>query len=120
MSYSINPFNTLQLQGNIAKVQEYSPNRAAFLTIAVKNGKDNEGNERTQFIQLKSFSPSCYNMLKVGMKVRVYGHIAPNKYEKDGQTIYSTDHVAEFIDFLESKATVEAREERKSQGALQA
>lgn len=121
MKYSINPYNTLQLQGNIVKVQEYSANKAASITIAVNNGKDKDGNERTPlFIQLKSFTPASYNAIKVGMKVRVYGHIQPNRYEKNGETIYSTDLIAEFIDFLESKAAVEAREERRTQEMLQA
>lgn len=119
MKYSINPCNSLQLQGNIVRVNEFSKNKAASFIVAIRNGKNSDGNERApQFIELKSFSPSCYNRLKVGMKVRVYGHISPNRYEKNGETVYSTDLVAEFIDFLESKATVEARE-LKYQESLQ-
>ena len=112
MNFSTNPFNTLQLQGNIVKVREYSRNKAANITIAIKNG---EGNEHVQFIQLKSFKPACYNTLRIGLKVRIYGHIFPNSYEKNGETIHSTDLVADYIDFLETKAMVEAREARKNE-----
>ena len=46
--------------------------------------------------------------------VRVYGHVSPNKYEKNGETRYETDLVADFIEFLESRAIVDAREESKN------
>ena len=121
MRFSINPHNMLQLQGNVVRVKEYSPNKAASITIAVHNGKDEDGNENApHFIQLKSFSPAAYNSVRAGMKVRVYGHILPNRYEKNGETVYSTDLIVENIDILESKAAVRAREERKNQEMLQA
>lgn len=108
--------NQLQLQGRVASVKEYSAGKAANVTLAIDNGKDKDGNQRDpQYIQLKSFTPASYNAVKVGMKVRVYGHVAPNKYDKNGETVYDTDLVADYIDFLESKATVDAREAAKAE-----
>ncbi len=107
--------NILQLQGRVANVKEYAAHKAASITVAVDNGKDKAGNPReAHFISIKSFAPAIYNRLKVGMMVRVYGHVSPNKYEKNGETVYDTDLVADYIDFLESKAIVDAREESRN------
>lgn len=107
--------NRLELQGRISKINEYSAGKAANVTLAIDNGKDKDGNDRpTSFIQTKSFTPSCYNELKVGMKVRIHGHIAPGSYQKGTETIYTQDIVADFIEFLESKAAVDAREAAKA------
>ncbi len=117
MKINFNTNNTIQLQGRIASVKEYSAGKAAGFTVAVANGKDKDGNELTQFVQLKSFSPSCYNMLKVGMKVRVYGRVQPDKYEKNGQMVYEQDLVSDFVEFLESRAVTEEREQRRIHAA---
>ncbi|MBO5435329.1 hypothetical protein J6A31_05890 [bacterium] len=106
--------NSLQLQGRITAVKEYSEGKAANVTIAVDNGKDKNGNARdASFIQLKSFTPASYNAIKTGMKVRIFGHVAPSQYEKDGEPVYTQDLVADYIEFLESKAIVDAREAAK-------
>lgn len=117
MKINFNTNNFIQMQGRIASVKEYSTGKAANFTVAVDNGKDKDGNELTQFIRLKTFTPSCYNMLKVGMKVRVYGHIQPNKYEKNGEKVYEQDLVSDFVEFLESRAVTEEREQRRIHAA---
>lgn len=107
--------NSLELMGRVAAINEYSKDKAANVTLAVDNGVDKDGApKKPSYIQLKSFTPASYNATKVGMKVKVYGHIAPNNYEKDGQQVYDTDLVADYIEFLESKATVDAREAAKA------
>ena len=55
------------------------------------------------FIQTKSFTPAAYANVKVGMKIKIYGHITPSKYTKDGETIYQQDIIADYIEYLESK-----------------
>ncbi len=110
---NFNSSNMFQMQGRIVSVTEYSTGKAANVNMAVDNGCDRE----PLFIQLKSFRPSMYNTLKVGMKVRVYGHIHPNRYEKNGQMIYQTNPVADHIEMLEARAVVEERERRKSHDA---
>ena len=80
--------NSLQLQGRVGSVKEYAAGKAANISIAIEGGKDKDGGQKeTQYIQLKSFTPASYNTVKVGMKVRVYGHVSPNKYEKNGETV---------------------------------
>lgn len=107
--------NSLKLSGRIAAINEYSKDKAANVTVAVDNGVDKDGApKKPSYIQLKSFTPACYNAAKVGMLVDVYGHVTTNSYEKDGETKYNTDLVADFIEFRESKATVDAREAAKA------
>ena len=100
--------NMLQLQGRVVSVNEYVAGKVANVTVAIANGR----NTNTQFISLKSFAPASYSRVKIGTMVRIFGHISPNKYEKDGVIKYETDLVADYLEFLESKATVEARKQR--------
>ena len=107
--------NTLELQGRVAAVNEYSEGKAANITVAIDNGKDKDGKQRgPQYIQTKSFTPAAYSMVKTGMLIRIYGHVAVNNYtDKEGKSKYSTDLVADYIDFLESKQVVDQRESLK-------
>ena len=76
MQYKAYTNNHVELEGRISKVKEYSPGKAANVTIAVDNGKDAEGSDRpTSFVQTKCFAPATYGGLKVGMLVRLFGHI---------------------------------------------
>lgn len=111
---NINPHNRLELEGRIAYTKEYSAGKAATICIAIDNGKTANGaNKEPSYISVKSFAPSVYNTVSVGMKIRVFGHVATSQYEKQGQKIYSTDLIADYIEFLESKSTIMAREFNK-------
>lgn len=100
--------------GRVSEIREYSPGKAANITIAIEN----EGSQNIPvFIQTKSFTPAAYANVKVGMKIKIYGHITPSKYTKDGETIYQQDIIADYIEYLESKSVVDAREAQKSSAA---
>ena len=43
------------------------------------------------------------------MLVRIFGHIVCSHYEKDGEQIFKQDIVADYVEFLETKAAVQAR-----------
>ena len=93
---NVNPANTLQLEGSIVRVSEFSVGKAANIIVAVKL-LSRSGAEYTNYIELKSFNPSCFKALKTGQKVRVYGHVENNHYQKDGQTIYMQNLVSDVI-----------------------
>lgn len=113
MKINFDTNNIIELQGRISNIFEYSKGKVARINLAVER-KDRDGHQLAPyFIQLKSFEPRVYNACQVGMKVKVYGYIRPNRYEKDGQTIYNQDLIANFVEFLEAKQTVEEREKRK-------
>ena len=106
--------NQVSLIGRVTRVKEFGKD-VAGITMAIDNGRDKKGNDRpSTFIEFKCFAPTVYNNLKPGMLLMVTAHLNNNSYEKNGETIYSLDVVADCIEFLESKATVEAREAAKA------
>ena len=107
--------NQITLLGRAVKVTEFGKDVAA-ITVALDNGRDKEGNDiKDTFVEVKCFEPKVYGNIKPGMLIMVTAHFANNNYEKDGQKIYATDVVANAVEFLESKATVEAREAAKAE-----
>ena len=96
---TINPENTLELKGRIASpINEYSKDKAANINIAVVSPKGG-----TDFIQLKSFVPATYNILKKGMRVHIYGHIGTSSYEKFGQKVHTQDLIADYVEITSTK-----------------
>ena len=115
MRTSIRTNNQVTLIGRVASVKEFGKNVAA-ITVAIDNGKDKEGNEiKSTFVETKCFEPKVYDGVKTGMLVMVFAHLTNNSYEKNGEKVFSTDVVTDCVEFLESKATVEAREAAKTQ-----
>ena len=105
--------NHTEHKGRVVAVHEYSTDKAANITISVENKMKN-GQVKTVNIQTKCFTPAAYNATKVGMLVKLYGHIAPGGYKKDGEMVYTQDIITDYIEFLEAKSVVEAREAAKS------
>lgn len=65
-----------------------------------------EGTPTADFISCVVFGKGAEfadKYLRKGMKMIIKGHINTSRYEKDGQTIYSTDVVVEDQEFAESK-----------------
>jgi single-strand DNA-binding protein len=62
--------------------------------------------EQTDFFRIKSFAGLAENAGKYlgkGSKVFVQGRIEPTKFEKDGQTEYGFDFIADVIEYLDTK-----------------
>lgn len=69
--------------------------------IAVTDGYGE--NERTSFINIVVFgrqAENCEKYLEKGRQVGITGRIQTGSYEKDGRTVYTTDVVANRIEFL--------------------
>lgn len=79
------------------------PMAIANFTLAVPRWND----EEADFIRCVAFGKKgefAENYLFKGTKVILEGHIVTGKYEhKDGYTVYTTDVVADSIEFAESK-----------------
>lgn len=77
----------------------------ANFSIAIDRGKDKNGNDRgTDFPRITVFgrqAENCEKYLKKGLLVGIAGRIQTGSYEKDGQKIYTTDVVADRVEFLE-------------------
>ena len=81
-------------------------------TLAVNRTFQNQNGEReADFINIVAWRNQAENVKKYvtkGSLVAVEGRIQTGSYEKDGQRVYTTDVVADSVQFLESKAQRQA------------
>lgn len=88
----------------------------ARFSIAIDRGKDRDGNDRgTDFPNVVVFgkqAENCEKYLEKGRQVAITGRIQTGSYTKqDGTKVYTTDVVADRVEFLGSK------QERQLQGS---
>lgn len=103
--------NKIILIGNLTKDPElrYTSNQTAVcnFTMAVNRGKDRDGNDKgadfPRIIVYGRSAENCDKYLDKGRKVAIQGRIQTGSYkDKDGKTVYTTDVVAEQVEFLGS------------------
>ena len=93
----------------VTYTQTQEPLCVARFTLAVdrRYGKAKEGESNADFISCVAFGKQaefCQNYLHQGSKIGLVGRIQTGKYQdKKGQTVYTTDVVAESLEFMESK-----------------
>lgn len=80
----------------------------AKVTIAVdRQGKDKE----TDFPRVTIFGTQAENLAKYqgkGSLIAIEGHIVTGNYEKDGQTVYTQDIIADRVEYLSRNKESEA------------
>ena len=85
----------------------------ATFSLAVNRNFQNQNGEReADFINIVVWRKQAENVKKYvskGSLVAVEGRIQTGSYEKDGQRIYTTDVVADSVQFLETKAQSQSR-----------
>jgi single-strand DNA-binding protein len=84
-----------------------NPTAIGKFSIAVNDGYGDK--KRTSYISIVVFgkqAENCQRYLFKGSKVAVRGHIQTGSYEKDGRKVYTTDVVADQVEFLKTE-TVE-------------
>lgn len=110
--------NRVELVGRLTKDPElrYTSSNIASVrfTLAVNRPFQNQNGEReTDFISCVAWRNQAENMKKYvskGSLISVEGRIQTGSYDKDGQRVYTTDVVADNVQFLESKAQSQNRE----------
>lgn len=89
----------------------------ARITIAVRDGKDAEGNDQAQFIRCVAFGKLAEIIEKFtdkGQVVSVCGRLRNSSYEdEDGVTRYNTDVVIEDLDLFGRSSDNTDEEEEK-------
>ncbi len=99
--------NSVQLIGRLTRDPEVryttgqNQTAVARFTIAVNDGFGE--NERTSFIPIVVFgrqAENCERYLGKGRQVGITGRIQTGSYEKDGRTVYTTDVIANRVEFL--------------------
>ncbi len=102
--------NLVVLIGNLARDPDvrYSQNQMAIakFTVAI-NRYVKDGDNQADFIRVTAFGKQAElveTYLKKGNKIAVEGRIQTGSYEdKDGKTVYTTDVIANRIEFVERK-----------------
>ena len=109
--------NRVELIGRITRDPElrYTSSNIATcrFTLAVNRPfQGQNGEQGTDFINIVVWRKQAENVKKYvskGSLVAVEGRIQTGSYEKDGQRIYTTDVVADSVQFLETKAQSQNR-----------
>lgn len=109
--------NSVILCGRLTRdpeIRETTQTKIASYTLAVDRVKRaQDGTKEADFISIKAFSKSAefaQNYLHQGTKLIVRGRIQTGKYtNKEGQTVYTTEVIADEQEFAESKAAAEQR-----------
>ena len=110
--------NRVELIGRITKDPElrYTSSNIATtrFTLAVNRPfQGQNGEQGTDFISIVVWRKQAENVKKYvskGSLVAVEGRIQTGSYEKDGQRVYTTDVVADNVQFLESKSQSQNRQ----------
>ena len=87
------------------RVNAESQMAVARFSIAIDRGKDKSGESRgTDFPNIVCFGKTAELVEKFvskGRLVGINGRIQTGKYEKDGKTVYTTDVLADRVEFLD-------------------
>lgn len=100
--------NSVQLVGNLTKDPQVnytaeSQMAVARFTIAINRGKD-KGADFPSIVVFGKQAENCDKYLHKGSKVAVEGRLQTGSYEKsDGTKVYTTDVVANRVEFLTPK-----------------
>lgn len=108
--------NLVVITGRITKDIEckytQSGMAVARFSAALDRGKDKDGNSRgADFPNCVAFGRTAENLEKYsgkGLRVSIIGHIQTGSYDKDGQKHYTTDVIADRIDFIDWKGQSES------------
>jgi len=115
--------NSVVLIGRLTKDPEvkYTANtQMAVCTFSIAIDRiTTDGEKKTDFPRITVFkkqAENCERFLKKGRLVGVQGRLQTGSYtNKDGATIYTTDVIAERVEFLEWGEKNEAKQETEAQ-----
>lgn len=108
--------NYVNLLGRLTKDVEckYTQSQMAVarFSVALDRGKDKDGNSRgADFPNCVAFGRTAENLEKFsgkGLRVSIIGHLQTGSYDKDGQKHYSTDVIADRVEFIDWKGKSES------------
>lgn len=117
--------NLVQLIGRLTKDPEvrYTPSQIAVATFVlaidrpVKPGAD----KQTDYPRITVFgrqAENCEKYLHKGNRVAIEGRIQTGSYEKDGRKVYTTDVVANRVEFIEAKKAAENGNQSVTEGEI--
>lgn len=107
--------NRVELIGRMARDPELRSTATGTtmvrFTMAVDRRKKDDGADFISCVAYSKTAELIHQYIKKGNRVGVSGHILTGSYEKDGKKVYTTEVVADSIDFIENKAKDDKEEE---------
>ena len=105
--------NSVNLVGRLTKDPDLrytnSGKTVASFTLAVNRPfKNQSGEQEADFIRCQVWSKSAENLANYthkGSQIGVSGNIQTGSYEKNGQTVYTTDVIVGHFDLLDSRGS---------------
>lgn len=101
--------NTVQLIGRWTNDPElkYAPSGTAVCkaTLAVNRRFKKDETDFIRIVMFKQTAEAAANYTKKGSQVAITGAIQTGSYEKDGVKVFTTDVIADNIEFLEKKSS---------------
>ena len=101
---SVNLIGRITRDPDVRYIQQSNTAVARF-AIAIDRGKDKDGKDRgadfPNIICFGKVAELAEKYLKKGLLVGINGHIQTGSYDRDGQKVYTTDVVADRLDFIE-------------------
>lgn len=96
--------NQITLIGRLTKDVEVKQGNNGKLYAKVTIAVDRQGKEKeTDFPRVTIFGTQAENLAKYqgkGSLIAIEGHITTENYEKDGQTVYTQDIIADRVEYL--------------------
>lgn len=102
--------NSVHIIGRLTKDPQISyisdkQTAVSRFSVAISRGKDKDGNDNgADFPNIVVFgrqAENCERYLRKGKLVGIEGRLQTGSYEKDGRKVYTTDIIANRIEFLE-------------------
>lgn len=100
--------NSVILTGRIANDIDvkYTPTQSAALNLIIAVDRPTKEGKKTDFPRVTVFgkqAENCALFTAKGKRIGVEAHIQTGSYQKDGKNIYTTDIIADRVEFLEFK-----------------
>lgn len=113
--------NSVNLVGRLTRDPEVrytaGENATAVAKFAIAVDRPTQGEKKADFPSIVVFgrqAENCEKYLSKGRQVAIHGRIQTGKYEdKDGRMVYTTEVVANSVEFLDSKSDAEKPEHVK-------
>ena len=110
--------NNVTLIGNLTRKPEIKyttgaePKAVARFSIAINSGYgDNKRVDYPSIVVFGKQAENCEKYLDKGRKVAIVGRLQTGSYEKEGRKVYTTDVIANSVEFLSSAAGAETEQE---------
>ena len=103
--------NNVILMGRLTRDVElnYSKNGKAFTRFAIAVNRIGEGADFINCVAWEKTAETIAEFFKKGQRILVQGSIRTGSYERNGQTIYTTDILVSRFEFVESNKQSEKK-----------